>query len=58
MHHVPAANRGGRSSRYQQLHDSYSDAVSLKAGYSLGLPTPTVSPSALLHLTTSLEDMQ
>lgn len=50
--HVPAANRGGRSSRYQQLHDSYGDAASLKAGYSPGLPTPTASPSALLHVTT------
>ena len=57
-HHVAAANRRGRASQYRQINDSSTDAFSLKAGYALELPKPTVSPSALLHVITSLEDMK
>lgn len=58
MHHFAAANRHGRASRYRQINDSSADAFSLKAGYAPGLPTPAVSPSALRHVITSLEDVQ
>lgn len=58
MHHIAAANRHGRASRYRQINDSSGDAFSLKAGYAPELPTPAVSPSALRHVITSLEDVQ